>query len=47
VIYSAVQPPYNAIYYAPGNSGTYQVALSVYPADTGTGVIVYTTITVD
>ena len=45
VIYSASQPPYNAIYYAPGTPGTYQVAMQVYPAD-GNGITVFTTVTV-
>ena len=45
VIYNASQPPYNAIYYAPGTAGTYQVAMQVYPAD-GNGIIAFATITV-
>jgi hypothetical protein len=46
VISSATQPPYNAIYYAPGTPGTYQVAMQVYPAD-GNGITAFATITVD
>jgi len=45
VIYSASQPPYNAIYYAPGTPGTYQVGMQVYPAD-GNGITAFATITV-
>jgi len=45
LIYGASQPPYNAIYYAPGTPGTYQVAMQVYPAD-GNGITVFTTVTV-
>ena len=45
VIYNESQPPYNAIYYAPGTPGTYQVAMQVYPAD-GNGIIAFATITV-
>jgi len=45
VIYSPSQPPYNAIYYAPGTPGTYQVAMQVYPTD-GSSITVFTTITV-
>jgi hypothetical protein len=46
VIYSASQPPYNAIYYAPGTPGTYQVGMQVYPAD-GNGITAFVTITVN
>jgi hypothetical protein len=45
VIYSASQPPYNAIYYAPGTPGTYQVGMQVYPTD-GNGITAFTTVTV-
>ena len=46
VIYSASQPPYNVIYYAPGTPGTYQVGMQVYPAD-GSGITAFATITVN